>query len=48
MKLLLVIIKGQLFLAGILAIFVAEVAVLFWGLWSRRPIIGLVQCFVLQ
>jgi len=46
MKLLLVIVKGQLFLAGILAIFVAEVAFLFWGLWSRRPIIGLLAVFV--
>jgi Zn-dependent protease with chaperone function len=46
MKLLLVIIEGQLYLAGILAIFVAELAFLFWGLWSRRPIIGLVAVFV--
>jgi Zn-dependent protease with chaperone function len=46
MKLLLVIIEGQLYLAGILAIFVAELACLFWGLWSRRPIIGLVAVFV--
>ncbi len=46
MKLLLVIIEGQLYLAGILAIFVAELAILFWGLWSRRPIVGLVAVFV--
>jgi Zn-dependent protease with chaperone function len=46
MKLLLVIIEGQLYLAGILAIFVAELAFLGWGLWSRRPIIGLVAVFV--
>ena len=46
MKLLLVIIEGQLYLAGVLAIFVAELALLFWGLWSRRPIIGLVAVFV--
>ena len=46
MKLLLVIVEGQLYLAGILAIFVAELAFLFWGLWSRRPIIGLVAVFV--
>jgi Zn-dependent protease with chaperone function len=46
MKLLLVLIEGQLYLAGILAIFVAELAFLFWGLWSRRPIIGLVAVFV--
>jgi Zn-dependent protease with chaperone function len=46
MKLLLVIIEGHLYLAGILAIFVAELAFLFWGLWSRRPIIGLVAVFV--
>ena len=35
MKLLLVLIEGQLYLAGILAIFVAELALLCWGLWSR-------------
>ena len=46
MKLLLVIIEGQLYLAGIVAIFVAELAFLLWGLWSRRPIIGLVAVFV--
>ena len=46
MKLLLVIIEGQLYLAGVLAIFIAELALLFWGLWSRRPIIGLVAVFV--
>ena len=46
MKLLLVLIEGQLYLAGILAIFVAEFAFLFWGLWSRRPIVGLVAVFV--
>jgi Zn-dependent protease with chaperone function len=46
MKLAWVIIEGQLYLAGILAVFVAELAFLFWGLWSRRPIIGLVAVFV--
>ena len=47
MKLLLIIIEGQLYLAGIVAIFdVAELGFLFWGLWSRRPIIGLVAVFV--
>jgi Zn-dependent protease with chaperone function len=46
MKLVLVIIEGQLYFAGVLAIFVAELALLFWGLWSRRPIIGLVAVFV--
>src|SRR5262245_19178399 len=46
MKLLLVIVEGHLYLAGIVAIFVAELAFLFWGLWSRRPIIGLVAVFV--
>jgi Zn-dependent protease with chaperone function len=46
MKLLLVIVEGQLYLGGILAIFVGELALLFWGLWSRRPIIGLVAVFV--
>jgi Zn-dependent protease with chaperone function len=46
MKLLLVIVEGQLYLAGILAIFVAELAFLFWGLWSRRPVIGLIAVFV--
>jgi Zn-dependent protease with chaperone function len=45
MKLLLVIIEGQLYLAGVLAIFVAELAFLLWGLWSRRPIIGLIAVF---
>jgi Zn-dependent protease with chaperone function len=47
MKLMLVIIEGQLYLAGVLAIFVAELAFLFWGLWSRRPIIGLVAVIVM-
>ena len=47
MKLLLVIIEGQLYLAGVLAVFVAELAFLCWGLWSRRPIIGLVAVFVM-
>jgi len=47
MKLVLVIIEGQLYLAGILGIFAAELGFLFWGLWSRRPIIGLVAVFVM-
>jgi len=47
MKLLLVIVEGHLYLAGILAIFAAELAFLFWGLWSRRPIVGLVAVFVM-
>jgi Zn-dependent protease with chaperone function len=46
MRLVLVIIEGQLYLVGVVAIFVAEVAFLLWGLWSRRPIIGLVAVFV--
>ena len=47
MRLLFVIIEGQLYLAGIVAIFVAELAVLVWGLWSRRPIVGLIAVFVI-
>jgi Zn-dependent protease with chaperone function len=47
MRLLLVIIEGQLYLAGIVAIFVAELAFLLWGLWSRRPIVGLLAVFVI-
>ena len=46
MKLLLVIIEGQLYLAASLAIFAAEIAFLIWGLWSRRPLIGLLAVFV--
>jgi len=46
MKLLLVIIEGQLYLAGVLAIFVAELGFLLWGLGSRRPIVGLLAVFV--
>lgn len=46
MRLLLIIIEGQLYLAGIVAIFVAELGFLWWGLWSRRPIIGLLAVFV--
>jgi len=46
MKLLLGILEGQLYLAGVLAVFVAEIAFLGWGLWSRRPIIGLIAVFV--
>jgi Zn-dependent protease with chaperone function len=47
MRLVLVIIEGQLYLVGIVAIFIAEIAFLLWGLWSRRPIVGLVAVFVL-
>src|SRR5687768_1532545 len=47
MKLLLVIVEGHLYLVGVITVFVAELALLFWGLWSRRPIIGLVAVFVL-
>jgi Zn-dependent protease with chaperone function len=47
MRLLLVIIEGQLYLVGIIAIFVAELAWLLWGLWSRRPIVGLIAVFVI-
>ena len=47
MKLLLIIVEGQLYLAGIIAIFVAELALLLWGLWSRRPLIGLLAVFVI-
>ena len=46
MKLVLVIIEGQLYLAGIVAIFVAELAFLSWGVWSRRPIVGLIAVFI--
>jgi Zn-dependent protease with chaperone function len=46
MKLLLVILEGQLYLAGVVAIFAAEIAFLAWGLWSRRPILGLLAVFV--
>lgn len=46
MKLVLVIIEGQLYLAGTVAIFVAELAFLLWGLWSRRPIVGLIAVFI--
>jgi Zn-dependent protease with chaperone function len=45
MKLLLVVIEGRLYLAGFVAIFAAELAFLLWGLWSRRPIIGLIAVF---
>jgi len=45
MKLLLIIIEGQIYLAATIAIFVAELAVLFLGVWSRRPIIGLIAVF---
>jgi Zn-dependent protease with chaperone function len=47
MRLVLVIIEGQLYLVGMVAIFVAEVAFLLWGLWSRRPIVGLIAVFVI-
>jgi Zn-dependent protease with chaperone function len=47
MRLVLVIIEGQLYLVGIVAIFIAEIVFLLWGLWSRRPIVGLVAVFVL-
>jgi Zn-dependent protease with chaperone function len=45
MKLLLVVLEGQLYLAGIVVVFVAELALLSWGLWSRRPLIGLLAVF---
>lgn len=47
MKLLLIIVEGQLYLAGIIAIFMAELALVLWGLWSRRPVIGLLAVFVI-
>ena len=47
MKLLLVIIEGQLYLAAIVAIFIAELAFLLWGLLSRRPIVGLLAVFAI-
>ena len=46
MKLLLIIIEGQVYLATIVAIFITELAFLGWGLWSRRPIIVLLAVFV--
>lgn len=46
MKLLLIILEGQLYLVGIVGIFAAELAFLLWGLWSRRPLVGLVAIFV--
>jgi Zn-dependent protease with chaperone function len=46
MRLVLVIIEGQLYLVGVAAIFAAELAFLWWGLWSRRPILGLITVFV--
>jgi Zn-dependent protease with chaperone function len=45
MTLLRVIVEGQLYLAGVLAIFAGELALLLWGLWSRRPIVGLIAVF---
>jgi Zn-dependent protease with chaperone function len=47
MRLLLVIIEGQLYLVGIVGIFVAELAFLVWGLASLRPIVGLIAVFVI-
>src|SRR5262245_6818852 len=46
MRLLLVILEGQLYLAAIVAIFVAELAFLLWGLLSLRPLVGLLAVFV--
>src|SRR5262245_36989197 len=45
MKLLFILLEGQIYLAGVLAIFVAETAFLLWGLWLRRPLVGLVAVF---
>jgi Zn-dependent protease with chaperone function len=45
MRLLGIIVEGQFYLVGVLAIFVAELGVLLWGLWSRRPLIALVAVF---
>jgi Zn-dependent protease with chaperone function len=47
MKLLMIIAEGQLYLAASVAIFAAELAFLVWGLWSRRPIIGLIAVFAM-
>ena len=47
MKLLLIIVEGQIYLAGIVAIFMMELALLLRGLWSRRPVIGLLAVFVI-
>jgi Zn-dependent protease with chaperone function len=46
-RLLLRIMEGQLYLAAVVAVFVAEIAVLAWGLWSRRPVIGLIAVFAM-
>jgi Zn-dependent protease with chaperone function len=46
MRLVLLILEGQLYLVGIVAIFVVELAFLLWGLWSRRPIVGIIAVFV--
>src|SRR5262245_23200205 len=45
MKLFLILVEGQLYLLAVLAIFVAEVALLVWGLLSRRPLLGLLAVF---
>ena len=47
MKLLLGILEGQLYLAAVVTVFVAEIAFLAWGLWSRRPIVGLIAVFAM-
>jgi Zn-dependent protease with chaperone function len=45
-RLLLVILEGQAYLAAILVVFLLQLAFLGWGLWSRRPVIGLIAVFV--
>ncbi len=47
MKVLLVIAEGQLYLVAVLAIFLAELWLLVWGLWTRRPLVGLLAVFAM-
>jgi Zn-dependent protease with chaperone function len=46
-KLLLILFEGQLYLASVIAVFLAEIGLLAWGLWSRRPALGLVAIFAI-
>jgi Zn-dependent protease with chaperone function len=46
MRLAAILLEGQIYLAALVAIFAAELLLLAWGVWSRRPIVGLVAIFV--
>ena len=46
LRLVLLVLEGYVYLASVIAFFVAAVAFLAWGVLNRRPLIGLVAVFI--